>query len=80
MMHKAWRSIEEVPYCFSRLSIKSHGHTVEKLTIWIQFEITRPVAAINSLRFALFAITCIGVYFQFLVFDFADALVLNIAR
>ena len=26
----------------------------EKLTIWIQFEITRPVAAIKSLRFALF--------------------------
>ena len=25
----------------------------EKLTIWIQFEITRPVAAIKSLRFAL---------------------------
>ena len=53
---------------------------VEKLTIWIQFEITRPVAAIKSLRFALFVITCIGGYFQFLVFDFADALVLNIAR
>ena len=27
---------------------------VEKLTIWIQFEITRPVTAIKSLRFALF--------------------------
>ena len=27
---------------------------VEKLTIWIQFEIARPVAAIKSLRFALF--------------------------
>ena len=26
----------------------------EKSTIWIQFEITRPVAAIKSLRFALF--------------------------
>ena len=26
----------------------------KKLTIWIQFEITRPVAAIKSLRFALF--------------------------
>ena len=26
-MHKAWRSIEEVPYCFSRSSIKFHGHT-----------------------------------------------------
>ena len=28
----------------------------EKLTIWIQFEISRPVAAIKSLRFALFYI------------------------
>ena len=108
MMHKAWCSIEEVPYCFSRSSVKFQRHTAlkfikfdpnwafpdcnsilnspmamkwctklevalkrcpivlqghssnfmvtraEKL-IWIQFEITRPVAAIKSLRFALFA-------------------------
>ena len=26
MMHKAWISIEEVPYGFSRLSIKFYGH------------------------------------------------------
>ena len=26
MMHKAWRSIEEVPYCFSKSSIKLQGH------------------------------------------------------
>ena len=26
MMHKAWSSIEEVPYCFSRSSIKFQGH------------------------------------------------------
>ena len=31
MMHKAWRSIEEVPYCFSRSSIKLHGHTGGKI-------------------------------------------------
>ena len=31
MMHKAWRSIEEVPYCFSRSSITFHGHTGEKI-------------------------------------------------
>ena len=30
-MHKAWRSIEEVPYCFSRSSIKFHGHTGGKI-------------------------------------------------
>ena len=52
-MHKAWRSIEEVPYCFSRSSIKFHGHTGGKIALWIQFEITWPVAAIKSLRFAL---------------------------
>ena len=28
MMHKAWSSIEEVPYCFSRSSVKFQGHTV----------------------------------------------------
>ena len=109
MLHKAWSSIEEVPYCFWRSSVKFQGHTAlkrvefdpdwafpdcnsslyspmamkwckklkvaqkrcpivlqghpsnctvtraEKLTIWIQFEITRPVAAIKSLRFALFS-------------------------
>ena len=31
MMHKAWRSIEEVPYCFSRSSIKFHSHTGGKI-------------------------------------------------
>ena len=29
-MHKAWSSIEEVPYCFSRSSIKFQGHTALK--------------------------------------------------
>ena len=110
MMHKAWSSIEEVPYCIARSFVKFQGRTAlkiiqfdpdwafldcnlslnspmgtkwctklevawkrcpivlqghpsnftvtrsEKLTIWIQFEITRPVAAIKSLRFALFFI------------------------
>ena len=55
MMHNAWSSIEEVPYCFARSSIEFMVTRAEKLTIWIQFEITRPVAAIKSLRFALFA-------------------------
>ena len=27
MMHKAWSSIEEVPYCIARSSVKFHGHT-----------------------------------------------------
>ena len=40
MMHKAWHSIEEVPYVFFRSSIKLQDHT-EKSTIWIQFQIIR---------------------------------------
>ena len=31
MMHKAWSSIEEVPYCFSGSSIKFLGHTAKKI-------------------------------------------------
>ena len=51
MMHKAWCSIEEVTYWF--FEVIHQISQAEKLTIWIQFEITRPVAAIKSLRFAL---------------------------
>ena len=31
MMNKAWSSIEEVPYCFSRSSVKFQGHTALKI-------------------------------------------------
>ena len=31
MMHRAWSSIEEVPYCFSRSSIKFQGHIALKI-------------------------------------------------
>ena len=31
MMHKAWSSIEEVPYCFSKSSVKYQGHTALKI-------------------------------------------------
>ena len=31
MMHKAWCSIEEVPFCFPRSSIKFQGHTGQKI-------------------------------------------------
>ena len=31
MMHKAWSGIEEVPYCFSRSSVKFQGHTALKI-------------------------------------------------
>ena len=33
MMHKAWSSIEEVPYCFSGSSVKFLGHTTKKSSI-----------------------------------------------
>ena len=32
MMRKAWSNIEEVPYCFSRSSVKFQGHTWQKIT------------------------------------------------
>ena len=31
MMHKAWSNIEEVPYCFSRSSLKLQGHMAQKI-------------------------------------------------
>ena len=31
MMHNAWSSVEEVPYCFSRSSVKFRGHTALKI-------------------------------------------------
>ena len=31
MMHKAWSSIKEVPYCFSRSYVKFKGHTALKI-------------------------------------------------
>ena len=31
MMHKAWSSVEEVPYCFSSSSVKFQGYTALKI-------------------------------------------------
>ena len=31
MLHKAWSSIEEMPYCFWRSSIEFQGHTAKKI-------------------------------------------------
>ena len=57
MLHKAWNSKEEMPYCFPRSSIKFQGHTGQNITDfdpnWA-FPDYRPVAAFKSLRFALF--------------------------
>ena len=59
MMHRAWSSIVEVPYCFSRSYVKFQGHTALKIVEfhpnWA-FPDYRPVAAFKSLRFALFFI------------------------
>ena len=44
MMHKAWSSIEEVPYWFSRSSIKLQGHT--KLPVLSCFERFRTVTTV----------------------------------
>ena len=58
MRHKDWHSIEEVPYCFSRSSIKFQGHTGWKIhhSYSNMSKITRPVAAIKSLKFAFFGL------------------------
>ena len=53
IMHKAWRSIEEVPYCFWRSSI-FQGRVGLKIDDLNLSKITRPVAAIKSLRFVMF--------------------------
>ena len=59
MLHKAWNSKGEVPYCFPRSSIKFQGDTGQNITDfdpnWA-FLVNRPVAAFKSLRFALFNI------------------------
>ena len=54
MMHKAWYSTEDVPYCFSKTSIKFQGHMDQKFDDLnpILSKITTLVAAIKSLRSA----------------------------
>ena len=43
MLHKAWRSIEEVPCCFLGSSIKFLGHTAKKSSILTRIERFRTV-------------------------------------
>ena len=45
MMYKAWSSIEEVPYCFSRSSVKFQGHTALKI---VKFDPNWPFLDSNS--------------------------------
>ena len=56
MMDNAWCSIEKVPYYFLKSSMKFQGHAGWKIDDLDENlnNITRPVAAIKSLRFALF--------------------------
>ena len=45
MMHRAWNSIEEVPYCFSRSYVKLQGHTALKI---VDFDPKWPFPDCNS--------------------------------
>ena len=45
MMHKAWSSIEEVPYCFARSSVKCQGCTALK---FVEFNPNWPFPDCNS--------------------------------
>ena len=58
MMHQAWDSIEEVPYCFSGSSIKFQGYTGKKLPILtrserFQFEFTHGFEIMHTAWFSI---------------------------
>ena len=55
MMHKAWSSIEEVPYCFSRSSVKFQGHTALKI---VEFDPNWPFPDCNSSLNSPMAMKC----------------------
>ena len=46
MTHKAWSSIEEVSYCFSRSSVKLQGHTQQKIADFDRIELFRTVTQV----------------------------------
>ena len=60
MLHKAWSSIEEVPYCFSRSYVKFEGHTAKKIIdfdqkmavfgLYLQFEFPDGSEMIHKLK------------------------------
>ena len=81
MLHKAWNSKGEVPYCFPRSSIKFQGHTGQNITNidpnWA-FPDYRPVAAFKSLRFALFTCNCINPWWLFVSRYIVRSITLNI--
>ena len=55
MRHKAWSSIEEVPYCFSRSSVKFQGHIGLKI---IEFDPNWAFPDCNSSLNSLMAMKC----------------------
>ena len=55
MMHKAWSSIEEVPYCFSRSSVKFQGHAALKI---VEFDPNWPFPDCNSSLNSSMAMKC----------------------
>ena len=40
MIYKAWSSIEEVPYCLARSSIKFQGHTGQNCQFWPKISVS----------------------------------------
>ena len=55
MLHKAWSSIEEVPYCFSRSSIKFQGHAALK---FVKFDPNWAFSDCNSSLNSRMAMKC----------------------
>ena len=50
MMHNAWSSIEEVPYCFSMSYVKLQGHTALKnRQFWPKLAVPDDNSDLNSL-------------------------------
>ena len=55
MMHRAWSSIVEVPYCFARSSVKFQGHTALKI---VEFDPKRAFPDCNSSLNSPMAMKC----------------------
>ena len=55
MMHKAWSSIEEEPYCFSRSSIKFQGHIALEI---VEFDSNWAFPDCNSSLNSMMAMKC----------------------
>ena len=55
MMHRAWSSIVEVPYCFSRSYVKFQGHTALKI---VEFDPNWAFPDSNSSLNSLMAMKC----------------------